>query len=132
MVSLYNTSTVLSYNFAYGGATVDSDIIAPYDPSVVSFKEQVAIFSDNLVPQPDYAAWTADNSIAGIWIGVNDIGNSWWEATRDDIYDRVMAVYSDQLQILYDAGLRDFFLLNVPRMSLFRSLQDSALLSCGG
>ncbi|KAI6781478.1 Thermolabile hemolysin-like protein [Emericellopsis cladophorae] len=114
MVSLYNTSTVLSYNFAYGGATVDSDIIAPYDPSVVSFKEQVAIFSDNLVPQPDFAPWTADSSIVGIWIGVNDIGNSWWEATRDDIYDSIMAVYSDQLQILYDAGLRDFFLLNVP------------------
>lgn len=118
MVTEFNASLVYSYNFAFGGATVDGDIVPPYDPAtVLSLIDQVQLFSDNLAAKPDYAPWTPDNTVAGVWMGVNDIGNSWWEANTTDINTAVVGVYFEQLQILYDAGIRQFVLLNAPRKS---------------
>lgn len=115
LVTTYAPSTILSYNFAYGGATVDSDIVAPYDPSVLSMIDQVQIFSDNLA---SHSEWISENTIVGVWMGVNDVGNSWYLANSSDINAAAVGVYFDQLQILYDAGLRQFLLLTVPRPSL--------------
>lgn len=115
MVTEFNTSLTLSYNFAYGGATVDSDIVPPYADTVLSMIDQVQQFSDSIASKPDYAPWTAENTVVGVWMGVNDVGNSYWSDTASETITASVAAYFEQLQVLYDAGLRQFVLLAVPR-----------------
>ncbi|TEA16249.1 Acetylesterase [Colletotrichum sidae] len=114
MVTQYNASLTYSYNLAYGGATTDASLIAPYAPTVLSFVDQVAEFSRSLAPKPSWAPWTAENTLVGVWMGVNDVGNSFWLGNRETLTAQVLAAYFAQLQVLYDAGVRNFVLLGVP------------------
>ncbi|KXX79372.1 putative endoglucanase type F [Madurella mycetomatis] len=114
LASQFNTSTLLAYNFAYGGATTNATLVQPWQPTVLSFIDQVEQFSDSIASQPEYAPWTAQNSLFGVWMGVNDVGNSWWLAEYDELLERIMDSYFRQLQVMYDAGARRFVLLSVP------------------
>lgn len=115
LVSQLNRSALLSYNFAYGGATTNASLVAPWQPTVLSLIDQVAQFSGSIADKPDYAPWTADDALFGVWMGVNDVGNSWWLEEYDALVQSIMDSYFGQLQILYDAGARNFVLLSVPR-----------------
>lgn len=115
LVSQFQVSNLLSYNFAYGGATTDSNLVKPYDPSVKSFVDQVGQFSNSLAAHPSYAPWTASNTLVGVWIGVNDVGNTYYLSNVTDVTNAVIAKYFEQLQIIYNAGARNFVLLSVPR-----------------
>jgi len=114
VTSQLNTSTLLTYNFAYGGATTNATLVAPWQPTVLSLVDQVAQFSGSIASHPSYAPWTADNTLVGIWMGVNDVGNSWWKSDYADIVEQIMDTYFGQLQIIYNAGARNFVLLTVP------------------
>ncbi|ROW04209.1 hypothetical protein VSDG_00939 [Cytospora chrysosperma] len=114
LVSEFNDSTLLSYNFAYGGATTDSNLVTPYDPSVLSFVDQVTEFSESVASHPSYAPWTAENTLVGVWIGVNDVGNIYWLSNVTDVLDAVISRYFEELQTIYDAGARNFFILSCP------------------
>ena len=116
LVSQFNQSTLLSYNFAYGGATTNATIVTPYASTVLSLIDQVAQFSGSIGKKPSYAPW-GDNALFAVWIGVNDVGNSWWLSNYDDVVKQIMTSYFGQLQVLYDAGARNFALLTVPRKS---------------
>ncbi|KAI8675987.1 hypothetical protein NCS57_00501600 [Fusarium keratoplasticum] len=118
MAAEVNSSLVLAYNFAYGGATVDADIVTPYLPTVHSMEDQVDLFVNNLAKRPDYAPWKASNTLAGVWMGVNDVGNSHWAPNVTDIMEASVARYFELLQVLYDSGLRRFVLLSVPPTNL--------------
>ncbi|WYZ43343.1 hypothetical protein EsH8_VI_001042 [Colletotrichum jinshuiense] len=114
MVTQFNASLTYSYNLAYGGATTDASLIAPYTSTVLSFIDQVTEFSRSLAPKPSWAPWTADNALVGVWMGVNDVGNAFWLSNREALLVQVLGRYFDQLQILYNAGARKFVLLSVP------------------
>lgn len=105
---------MLSYNFAYGGATTNATIVPPYTSSVLSFIDQVTQFSNSIAKKPSYAPW-GDNALFAVWIGVNDVGNTWWLDNYDQIVSQIMDSYFGQLQILYNAGARNFMLMTVPR-----------------
>ncbi|KAI8623907.1 hypothetical protein F5Y19DRAFT_491815 [Xylariaceae sp. FL1651] len=126
LIMKFNTSLLLNYNFAYGGATTDSGLVAPYAAGVLSFVDQVTEFSNSIAPHPSTAPWTSANSLFGIWMGVNDVGNAWYQSNVTDILDAIMVVYFDQLQILYNAGARNFLLLSVP------PIQESPLMLASG
>ncbi|KAK3372643.1 hypothetical protein B0H63DRAFT_401399 [Podospora didyma] len=117
LTSLRNTSTLLTYNFAAGGATTNATLVTPWKPEVLSLIDQVAQFSGSIAsqPRPAYAPWTANNTLVGIWMGVNDVGNSWWkENYTTEIVPQIMDTYFGQLQVVYNAGARNFVLLGVP------------------
>lgn len=117
MTETYNTSLVLTYDFAYYGADVSNSIInTGVTTDVVA---QVADFEENLVPAPDYAPWTADNLLVAVWIGVNDVGECFWESALYSTcpIDDVMTKYFDLMQNLYDDGVRNFVVNLVPRKS---------------
>ena len=82
---------------------------------MLSFVDQVSQFSDSIASHPAYAPWTAADALVGVWIGVNDVGNSYWTANETVLLGRIMDRYFAQLQIVYDAGARNFVLLSVPR-----------------
>ncbi|KAH7319580.1 carbohydrate esterase family 16 protein [Stachybotrys elegans] len=114
MVTEFNSSLTLSYNFAYGGAVVDGDIIPPYADHVRTLIDQVGIFSNSLASKPCYAPWTSDNALFAVWMGVNDVGNSWWMDGQQERLTSIIDAYFEQVQILYDAGARNFAILTVP------------------
>ncbi|KAF5679412.1 cellulose-binding GDSL lipase acylhydrolase [Fusarium heterosporum] len=118
MVTEQNNSLVLLYNFAYGGATVDANIVKPYADTVLSMVDQVNQFSNSVGKKPANVPWTAKNTVVGVWMGVNDVGNSFYLSNAAEIAEKAVARYFELLQILYNAGLRKFVLLSVPPTEL--------------
>lgn len=108
-----------TYNLAYGGATVDSALVAPYTPSVLSLKNQV---KDQFVPiygsHPSTAPWTESDSLFAFWIGVNDVGNSWWLDNATALYDQIFTVYDGLVESVYATGARNFLFLSAPPVNL--------------
>ncbi|CAK7211579.1 hypothetical protein SBRCBS47491_001172 [Sporothrix bragantina] len=112
----HNTSLTLAYDFAVAGATVDNSIVAAYSSSIPSVVQQVTTFTQNLVPAPAAAPWTADNALFAVFIGVNDLGNSYTKAAAAEtaLVNKDLDQYFAQLGLLYKAGARQFALLSVP------------------
>ena len=74
----YNQSFIQTYNFGYGGATIDPTLVPnPYGSIVQSFQQQVQ--NEFL---PNYGSggkvpWTSANSLFTIFFGINDINLSY-------------------------------------------------------
>lgn len=64
-----NSSLVLSYNLAVGGATIDNDLVSSYADDLVS---QVGVFEEQYGDKPDLAPWTAESAVFSFWIGINE------------------------------------------------------------
>jgi hypothetical protein len=80
----YNKSLVLTYNYAYGGATIDASLVTPYEPTVLSLTDQVNEFLSTVASKPATTPWTSSDSLFSFWIGINDIGNSYYESGDRD------------------------------------------------
>ncbi|KAF7966559.1 hypothetical protein HWV62_37885 [Athelia sp. TMB] len=76
--TIYNKSLILTYNYAYSGATIDAALVTPYIPIVASLKDQVEDFLATAAAKPASTPWTSEDSLFSIWIGINDIGNSYY------------------------------------------------------
>lgn len=113
MTVKYNASQLLTYNLAYGGATVDSALVAPYLPTVLSVAQQV---EDEFFPVYGSSSWKAEDTIFGVFIGINDVGNSYGQgaAATKSLNDEIFAVYEGLMEMLYNIGGRNFLFLNVP------------------
>ncbi|KAH8666516.1 hypothetical protein BX600DRAFT_539643 [Xylariales sp. PMI_506] len=117
----YNASELLTYNLAYGGATVDSNLVAPYLPTVLSLVDQVY---DEFIPAytgrhpaaPSAPAWHGDDTLFTFWIGINDVGNSYFNGTAATtaLNARIFAEYAGLVDAVYRLGARNFVFLNVP------------------
>lgn len=103
----YNASLLQTYNLAVGGATVDSDLVAPYADTVISLKQQV---EDNFVPTYTGTdkVWESDNTLFSVWIGINDVGNSYW-SQNSTLTDAIFTEYS---------GLVEQVRPHVPRLGI--------------
>ncbi|KAK8115978.1 hypothetical protein PG984_012480 [Apiospora sp. TS-2023a] len=112
----YNASLLQTYNLAVGGATVDSDLVKPYKPEVLSVKQQVQdVFLPTYAASSASVQWTGGDSLFAFWIGINDVGNSYWQDDTPSLNRQIFAVYADVVRRLYkDAGARNFLFLNVP------------------
>jgi hypothetical protein len=73
-----NKSLIYTYNYAYGGATIDATLVAPYETTVLSVTDQVNEFLGTVASKPASTPWTSANALFSVWIGVNDIGNSYY------------------------------------------------------
>lgn len=134
LTTKYNASLLQTYNLAYGGATVDGDLVTPYAPNVISVKEQIhsqftpgytdhgnsdVDTSETHPSAPDAPAWQGNDTLFAIWIGINDIGNSFYKGVEGPngtavLNSRIFAVYSDLVGMLYNTGARNFVFLTVP------------------
>jgi hypothetical protein len=61
--------------------------------------------------------WTANNAIAGSFFGINDILNPFWKGQTAPV-SQLLDKYFQELQALYSAGVRNFFVIEVPRKCL--------------
>jgi hypothetical protein len=78
LTSRYNITDTKVFNLAYGGATIDSKLVTPYEADVQSIVTQVGLFERYLAPKPTGAHWNSSNSLFAFWIGINDVGNSFY------------------------------------------------------
>lgn len=69
---------LFTYNYAYGGATIDATLVPPYTPTVLSVTDQVNQFLTSVANKPASTPWTSTNALFSIWIGINDLGNSYY------------------------------------------------------
>jgi phospholipase/lecithinase/hemolysin len=110
----YNASTVLTYNFADGGATIDATLSKPWRPDVLSLIDQVQKrFLRRYAKKPPYAPWTSNNTLFAFWIGINDVGNTYWESNRTRV-NSMFLEYASLVEQVYEAGARNFIFLGVP------------------
>lgn len=113
----YNASIVQTYNIAYGGATIDSSLVAPYEPIVSSVAEQIENeWFPVYASKPASAPWSSDNTLFAIFDGINDVGNSWFNGVpaTTKLNDAIYAVFHGLVDELYYTGARNFAFLNVP------------------
>jgi phospholipase/lecithinase/hemolysin len=113
----YNNSLILTYNIAYGGATIDSDLVAPYLPTVSSIAEQIENeWFPAYASKPASAQWSSDDTLFAIFDGINDVGNSWFNGIpgTTTLNNEIFAVFHGLVDELYYAGARNFAFLNVP------------------
>ncbi|THV46792.1 hypothetical protein BGAL_0359g00050 [Botrytis galanthina] len=105
-----NSSLVLGYDYAEYGATTDNTLVNGATHDLIA---QVTEFSTYAAHDVSTAPWTEDNTMAIVWMGINDVGNSYWDGFVTP-FDNILDVYFAQLQILYDAGIRYFTLFTIP------------------
>ncbi|RYO74218.1 hypothetical protein DL766_002965 [Monosporascus sp. MC13-8B] len=118
VTSKLNNSLILTYDFAVTGATTDKELVDTYASDC--FDDQVGTFHSNLARKPSYAPWTPKNTLAAVWIGINDVGENFWDrkpAPIGIILDR----YFELLQTLYDDGIRNLVLLTIPHIVTYNS-----------
>ncbi|KAF2796946.1 carbohydrate esterase family 16 protein [Melanomma pulvis-pyrius CBS 109.77] len=114
----YNASYLQTYNLAYGGATVDSALVTPYAPTVLSLKNQVQdLYLPTYGPASRSVPWTSSSSLFAFFIGINDVGNSWW-LNNGTLSDLIFAEYESLLTQVYATGARNFLFLSVPPVNL--------------
>ncbi|KAI0629647.1 hypothetical protein C8Q77DRAFT_1236175 [Trametes polyzona] len=119
--TVYNKSLVLTYNYAYGGATINASLVQPYEPTVLSVIDQVNQFLAGAAKKPATAPWTSENALFSVWIGINDLGNSYYQSgDRDAFNDVLLDSYFGQVQelagltVCSNVGARNFLFINVP------------------
>ncbi|KAJ6488796.1 hypothetical protein C8R45DRAFT_992883 [Mycena sanguinolenta] len=116
----YNSSVIFTYNYAYGGATINASLVTPYEPTVLSLIDQVNEFlTGGVASKPATTPWTSANALFSVWIGVNDLAGSYAEpGDRGAFADTLLNEYFALIQKLYTVGARNFLFLNVPRVDL--------------
>ena len=78
LATQYNKSTILTYNYAYGGAVINASLVTPWTTGVLCLTDQVQQFLEGAGTKPAETKWTEKNALFSIFIGINDIGNSWY------------------------------------------------------
>lgn len=115
ITTTYNQSLLQTYNFAYGGATIDAELVAPYREEVYSLGDQI---EGLFVPHTDHSIWNARNSLFLIYIGVNDVGSTYWSGDFDAFHPILLDEYFRLVDVLYAQGARNFVFLDVPPIEL--------------
>lgn len=136
LTSTYNQTAVTTFNLAYSGATIDAALVPPYLPTVLSVVNQVTQFNEYFASKPAGAAWESTNSLFAVWIGINDVGNSfgWTNITQVEFYETLMDRLFSQVEDLYSNGARSFLFLTVPptnRAPLFVEQGPTAVAQMG-
>ncbi|KAL9052485.1 MAG: hypothetical protein Q9206_004301, partial [Seirophora lacunosa] len=128
LTTTFNASKILTYNFAFPGASIDERATHPELPQ--TDKDGKKISRNDLVGQIDGAfiphytpnqkeapktVWSGDASLFISFFGINDILSSYRDHSTATT-DRIMASYAASLDRLYAHGARNFLLLNIPPM----------------
>ncbi|KAG9318920.1 carbohydrate esterase family 16 protein [Chiua virens] len=118
LTNTYNQTALNTFNLAYDGATIDSALVTPYLPTT-KFLSSTSTWSS----KPAGAQWNSTNSLFAIWIGINDVGNSfdWTNITQFQFYGTLTDRLFSQVDDLYNAGARNFLFLTVPPINRARA-----------
>ncbi|WZH44174.1 uncharacterized protein QYS62_005192 [Fusarium acuminatum] len=126
MATELNDTLTLAYNFARSAAVVDAGIIPTRKNTTFTFGHQIIHFNDTIGHRPHYAAWTAENTVATIWFGLNDIPRNAYgrgHGGQDKRLEASNRRMFELTEILYDIGIRNFVFIEVPPLELLPARQ---------
>ncbi|KAF5648824.1 cellulose-binding GDSL lipase acylhydrolase [Fusarium sp. NRRL 25303] len=106
VTSTLNTSLILTYDFAYSGATVDKKIVNSW--AQYSMSEQVDLYKQYAAPKI-----TKVDTLVAFWIGINDVGEAFW-SKKSALVTECVNRYFELLQVLVNDGYSKFVLLSIP------------------
>ncbi|KAL4876913.1 hypothetical protein BJY04DRAFT_231199 [Aspergillus karnatakaensis] len=115
LVTTFNESSILSYNFASYGATVNNSAIPAFPPGPRDLVQQATDFREHYCD--DHAGWDAETSLFGIWIGINDVYHSSTMADPSASIQADIQSYTELYHQLYDCGARRLLVMNVPQIT---------------
>ncbi|KAH8800373.1 hypothetical protein F5884DRAFT_891306 [Xylogone sp. PMI_703] len=116
----YNASLFLSYNLAFGGATLDGGLVPTNPSTILSVKQQITgeFIPGYVSPRsaPSAPNWAGRNTLFLIFIGINDVGNTYTRGTSftTSLNEQIFSEYAGLVTQLYSVGARNFVFLNVP------------------
>ncbi|KAL4971150.1 hypothetical protein BDW66DRAFT_155958 [Aspergillus desertorum] len=119
LATVYNDTTVLSYNHAVYGATVNNTLVpgVPHDLAYqVSrvFEPKYCLPTESETEAQPRENWTPEAALFTVWIGINDIYSL---SQRTDPFNDIPSIlqsYFNLIDQLHDCGARDFLIVNVP------------------
>jgi hypothetical protein len=106
VTSTLNTSLILTYDFAYSGATVDKKIVNSW--AQYSMSEQVDLYKQYIASKI-----TKADTLVAFWIGINDVGEAFW-SKKSALVTECVNRYFELLQVLVNDGYSKFVLLSIP------------------
>ncbi|CCT74529.1 related to cellulose-binding GDSL lipase/acylhydrolase [Fusarium fujikuroi] len=106
VTSTLNTSLILTYDFAYSGATVDKKIVNSW--AQYSMSDQVDLYKQYVAPKI-----TKVDTLVAFWIGINDVGEAFW-SKKSALVTECVDRYFELLQVLVNDGYSKFVLLSIP------------------
>jgi len=77
LTGTYNNSKIYTYNYAQAGAVIDTALVSSSVPPVTS---QVGTFLNTVGGKPANTPWRSDNSLFSVFIGINDIGATFYQS----------------------------------------------------
>ncbi|KAJ6551716.1 hypothetical protein B0H19DRAFT_1211301 [Mycena capillaripes] len=90
---------LLVYNYAKGGSRVHN------------VKNQIEVmFKRHIELKPDWAAWTAEDTLFITWVGIND-------AAWGSDHGHNLEMLFEAQEMLYNSGARNFLFVNVPAIN---------------
>lgn len=108
LTATFNESAFLTYNFAASGATLDVSIVNNNNYDVIrEIDEEFTRY------YKVGETFEADTSLFAVWIGINDIANSYLNDDLD-IHTKIFESFRYLIDSLYEAGARNFLFLTVP------------------
>ncbi|KAF9893694.1 hypothetical protein FE257_009862 [Aspergillus nanangensis] len=110
LTQMFNQSSVLTYNFGTGGATLNSSVV---DSKFSLLDELNDYYLPIYTRDEDAATWANDTILFIVWVGINDINRSYLDEDPD-MNPLIVDNYRRFVDTLYDTGARNFLLLNVP------------------
>lgn len=131
LTTTWNASYFETVNLAYGGATVDADLVKPYADTVISLKQQVnEQYLAYYAGENRSFEWQPSDTLFAVWIGINDIGGTYWQENSTEVFNAIFTEYAELVvsvisrtknaltdlskHTLYGTGARNFLFLNVP------------------
>lgn len=128
-----NSSLILGYNLAVGGATIDNHIV---NASVEDMATQVGSFQTYYSNKPASAPWSSNDVVFGFWIGINEyyyhlsnfvkqetdnivcsVGRAFSSMDASSTVPLLINEYQSLAEEIYADGGRKFLFLNVPPTS---------------
>ena len=87
-----NTSLVLNYNLAIGGATISNNLVPVAYEDMTS---QVATFESSYSSKPASAPWSSEDTVFGFWIGINE-----YAPTVSLLFDHMKIITDEVVSVL--------------------------------
>ncbi|KAL4902161.1 hypothetical protein BDW74DRAFT_186946 [Aspergillus multicolor] len=118
LATVYNDTTVLSYNHAVYSATVNNTVTP--NPSV----PEDLVHQVSSIFEPHYCLsaetgvnWASDSAVFTVWMGINDVLLLSKETDPFKDIPTVLESYFNLIDRLHDCGARHFLLFNVPPLA---------------
>ncbi|ORY93881.1 hypothetical protein BCR43DRAFT_526311 [Syncephalastrum racemosum] len=120
------------WDLAFGGATVDQDLVKPARDFVQDLEHQVQQWQTYIKPA---VTFDAEKTLSAVWMGINDITNSENKVKNETLailqqtalYNKILDAYFEQVDVLYQSeGMRAFLLINVPPLDRTPSKKGDA------